>query len=59
MNKANVEIITYTSKNEDVAVVSPKGSIWAKKAGEAVIEVKVTLKNGMTKTPKLTVKLKE
>ena len=57
-NMNNVEKITYTSKDKKVAVVSKNGSIRTKKPGKVVIQAKVTLKNGTTKTLKMTVNVK-
>ena len=37
--------------------VNKNGTIVAKKAGKAVVKVKVTLKNGKTKTVKMTIKV--
>ena len=37
--------------------MNKNGTIVAKKAGKAVVKVKVTLKNGKTKTVKMTIKV--
>ena len=49
--------ITYTSSKKSVVTVNKNGTIVAKKAGKAVVKVKVTLKNGKTKTVKMTIKV--
>jgi hypothetical protein len=59
LNMANVKKITYTTSKKSVAKVSKTGKITAKKAGKAVVKAKVTLKNGKTKTVKMTVKVKK
>ncbi len=58
LDMRNVSKITYSSSKKSVATVTSKGKIKAKKAGTAVITVKVTLKNGKTKTIKLKVTVK-
>jgi len=55
----NVKKITYTSSKKSVVTVNKNGTIVAKKAGKAVVKVKVTLKNGKTKTVKMTIKVKK
>ena len=54
----NVAKITYSSADKALAVVSKNGSIRTKKAGKVVIKAKVTLKNGTTKTLKMTINVK-
>lgn len=57
LNMENVKNITYTSSKKPVVTVNKNGTIVAKKAGKAVVKVKVTLKNGKTKTVKMTIKV--
>lgn len=57
LNMENVKKITYTSSKKSVVTVNKNGTIIAKKAGKAVVKVKVTLKNGKTKTVKMTIKV--
>ena len=57
LNMENVKKITYTSSKKSVVTVNKNGTIVAKKAGSAVVKVKVTLKNGKTKTVKMTIKV--
>lgn len=57
LNMENVKKITYTSSKKPVVTVNKNGTIVAKKAGKAVVKVKVTLKNGKTKTVKMTIKV--
>ena len=57
LNMENVKKITYTSSKKSVVTVNKNGTIVAKKAGKAVVKVKVTLKNGKTKTVKMTIKV--
>lgn len=57
LNMENVKKITYTSSKKPVVTVNKNGTIVAKKAGKAVVKVKVTLKNGKTKTVKITIKV--
>lgn len=57
LNMENVKNITYTSSKKSVVTVNKNGTIVAKKAGKAVVKVKVTLKNGKTKTVKMTIKV--
>lgn len=59
LNMENVKKITYTSSKKSVVTVNKNGTIVAKKAGKAVVKVKVTLKNGKTKTVKMTIKVKK
>ena len=54
----NIRSITYTTSKKSVATVSKNGKISAKKEGTVIIKAKVTLKNGMTKTIKMKVKVK-
>lgn len=58
LNKDNVAKITYTTSKKSVATVNKNGTISAKKAGKVTIKAKVTLKNGKTKTVKMTVTVK-
>ncbi|MDE7313254.1 MAG: Ig-like domain-containing protein [Eubacterium sp.] len=54
----NVKSIAYTSSKKSVAKVSANGKITAKKAGTAVIQAKVMLKNGVEKTVSMKVSVK-
>lgn len=58
LDKRNVAKISYTSTDKSVATVNKKGKVLAKKKGRATIKVKVTLKNGTTKTVTMKVKVK-
>jgi uncharacterized protein YjdB len=59
LNMANVKNITYKTSKSSVATVDKKtGKITAKKAGKATVSAVVTLKNGKTKTVKMTVNVK-
>jgi hypothetical protein len=58
VNKNNIKKITYTTGKKSVATVNKNGKITAKKKGTATIKATVTLKNGSTKTVKMTVKVK-
>lgn len=58
VNQGNIKSITYTTSKESVATVSKIGKITAKSKGAATIKAKVTLKNGQTKTVKMTVNVK-
>ena len=57
-NPDNIRSITYTTSKKSVATVNKKGKVYAKKKGTATVKAKVTLKNGMTKTIKMKVKVK-
>ena len=50
VDMSNVKKITYSSENGNTVKVSKTGTIQAKKSGNATVKVKVTLKNGSTKT---------
>ena len=58
VDKANISKITYSVADKKIATVNSKGMIKAKKQGATNVVVKVTYKNGMTKTlnEKVTVK---
>ena len=58
VNPDNIKSITYTTSKKSVATVGKKGKVSAKKKGTVIIKAKVTLKNGMTKTIKMTIKVK-
>ena len=58
VNPDNIKSITYTTSKKSVATVGGKGKVSAKKKGTVIIKAKVTLKNGMTKTIKMTIKVK-
>ena len=57
LNMENVKKSTFTSSKKSVETVNNNGAIVSKKAGKAVVKVKVTLKNGKTKTVKMTIKV--
>lgn len=57
LNMENVKSIAYTSSKKAVAKVSAKGTVTAKKAGTAVIKAKVVLKNGLSRTVSMKVKV--
>lgn len=54
----NVAKITYTSSDKSTVKVNKNGNIIAKKKGNVTVKVKVTLKDGTTKTVKVKVKVK-
>jgi hypothetical protein len=59
LNMANVKSVVYKTSKSSVATVDKKtGKITAKKAGKATVSAVVTLKNGKTKTVKMTVNVK-
>ena len=58
VNPDNIKSITYTTSKKSVATVGGKGKVSAKKKGTVIIKAKVTLKNGMSKTIKMTIKVK-
>ena len=58
LDKRNVAKISYISTDKSIATVNKKGKVVAKKKGRATIKVKVTLKNGTTKTVTMKVKVK-
>ena len=55
----NVAKITYTSSDKSTVKVDKNGNIIAKKKGNVTVKVKVTLKDGTTKTVKVKVKVKK
>ena len=57
-NEDNIKSITYTTSKKSVATVSKDGKITAKGKGTVTVKAKVTLKNGTTKTIKMTIKVK-
>ena len=57
-NEDNIKSITYTTSKKSVATVNKNGKITAKGKGSVTIKAKVTLKNGSTKTIKMTIKVK-
>ena len=57
-NEDNIKSITYTTSKKSVATVSKDGKITAKGKGTVTVTAKVTLKNGTTKTIKMTIKVK-
>lgn len=54
----NVEKITYSTSKKSVATVNKNGTVTTKKSGKVTIQAKVLLKNGKTKTVKMTVTVK-
>ncbi len=59
LNMDNVAKITYKTGKKSVATVNKNGVIQTKKAGKVVIKATVTLKNGKTKTVKMTITVKK
>lgn len=55
----NVAKITYSTSKKSVATVNKNGTITTKKAGKVTVNAKVTLKNGKTKTVKMTITVKK
>lgn len=53
----NVEKITYSTSKKSVATVNKNGTVTTKKTGKVTVSAKVLLKNGKTKTVKMTVKV--
>lgn len=51
--------ITYSTENKNIATVSKKGVITAKKAGKVKVVTKVVLTNGIKKTLKTTITVKK
>lgn len=59
LNMANVEKITYSVSDKTLAQVNKNGKVKGLKKGATVtVKAKVTLKNGMSKTVKMKVKIK-
>ncbi|MCM1234860.1 MAG: Ig-like domain-containing protein [Ruminococcus flavefaciens] len=58
LNMDNVKKVTYTSSKKSVVTVNKNGKVTAKKPGTATVKVKVTLKNGKSKTVKIKIKVK-
>lgn len=54
----NVEKITYSTSKKSVATVNKNGTVTTKQTGKVTIQAKVLLKNGKTKTVKMTVTVK-
>lgn len=59
LNMDNVAKVTYTTSKKSVATVNKNGTVKAKKAGKVTVKAKVTLKNGKTKTVKMTLTVKK
>lgn len=57
-NQDNIKSVSYTTSKKSVATVNKSGKITAKGKGTVSIKAKVTLKNGETKTIKMTIKVK-
>lgn len=57
-NEDNIKSITYTTSKKSVVTVNKDGKITAKGKGTVTVKAKVTLKNGSTKTIKMTIKVK-
>lgn len=57
-NQDNIKSVSYTTSKKSVATVNKSGKITAKGKGIVSIKAKVTLKNGETKTIKMTIKVK-
>ena len=58
VNEENIKSITYTTSKKSVATVNKSGKITTKGKGAVTITAKVILKNGVTKTIKMTIKVK-
>ena len=54
----NVEKIDYSTSKKSVATVNKNGTVTTKQTGKVTIQAKVLLKNGKTKTVKMTVTVK-
>ena len=54
----NVEKITYSTSKKSVATVNKNGTVTTKQIGKVTIQAMVLLKNGKTKTVKMTVTVK-
>ena len=54
----NVEKITYSTSKKSIATVNKNGTVTTKNSGKVTIQAKVLLKNGKTKTVKMTVTVK-
>ena len=54
----NVEKINYSTSKKSVATVNKNGTVTTKQTGKVTIQAKVLLKNGKTKTVKMTVTVK-
>lgn len=54
----NVEKINYSTSKKSVATVNKNGTVTTKNSGKVTIQAKVLLKNGKTKTVKMTVTVK-
>ncbi|MDD7643601.1 MAG: hypothetical protein PUK75_14240 [bacterium] len=54
----NVEKINYSTNKTDVVTVNKNGTVTAKKSGKVTVQAEVLLKNGKTKTVKMTVTVK-
>lgn len=57
VNEDNIKFITYTTSKKSVATVNKSGKIITKGKGTVIVKAKVTLKNGETKTIKMTIKV--
>lgn len=57
-NEDNIKSVTYTTSNKSVVTVNKDGKISAKGKGTVTVKATVTLKNGETKTIKMTIKVK-
>lgn len=58
LNMDNVEKVTYSTSKKSVATVNKNGTVATKQSGKVTIQAKVLLKNGKTKTVKMTVTVK-
>lgn len=58
LNMKNVSKITYSVSKKSVATVSQSGKVKGKKAGKVTVTAKVKLKNGKTRTVKMTITVK-
>lgn len=58
LNMNNVSKITYKTSKKSVATVDRNGKVKAKTKGTDTVTAKVTLKNGKTRTVKMTITVK-
>ena len=58
LNMDNVEKINYSTSKKSVATVNKNGTVTTKQPGKVTIQAKILLKNGKTKTVKMTVTVK-
>lgn len=59
LNMDNVVKVTYTTSKKSVATVNKNGTVKAKRPGKVTVKAKVALRNGKTKTVKMTLTVKK